>query len=77
MRYPIKWKPVSEELETKRMQLFDVQSPYRNGMTSDPLDITVPYRMPEVAKKIYNFKVRPDDIWIITYPKCGTTWTQV
>ncbi|TRY80786.1 hypothetical protein TCAL_15445, partial [Tigriopus californicus] len=28
------------------------------------------------AKGIYNMEVTQDDTWIVTYPKCGTTWTQ-
>lgn len=31
---------------------------------------------PKYAERIRNLEVRPDDVWIITYPKCGTTWTQ-
>ncbi|CAG9800620.1 unnamed protein product [Chironomus riparius] len=28
------------------------------------------------AEEIKNFEVFEDDIWVITFPKCGTTWTQ-
>jgi len=37
----------------------------------------MPKGFEEVAERIYNMEIRPDDIWIVTYPKCGTTWTQV
>lgn len=30
----------------------------------------------QFAERIRDFVVYPDDIWVLTYPKCGTTWAQ-
>ncbi|XP_033230992.1 sulfotransferase 4A1-like [Belonocnema kinseyi] len=35
-----------------------------------------PYRYTEEAEEFYNFKPRPSDTWIISYPRSGTTVMQ-
>lgn len=39
-------------------------------------NITMPRAYEQFIGRIRNIDVYEDDTWVITYPKCGTTWTQ-
>ncbi|XP_055593598.1 sulfotransferase 1B1-like [Uranotaenia lowii] len=41
-----------------------------------PAHCVVSSKFLQAAERIHNFTVYEDDVWIVTFPKCGTTWTQ-
>ena len=71
------WKNFSEEEKEARKKLFGPGSSCLDGVISEPYGLIAPHAMEKVVEKCMKLEVRPDDIWIVTYPKCGTTMTQV
>lgn len=50
-------------------------SPFRRGYCE--IDgVTLPEHFQDFIERILNMEVFEDDIWICSYPKTGTTWTQ-
>jgi len=45
-------------------------------MRVQPSGFIYPTVMQQYIDRIKKFEVKDDDIWICTFPKCGTTWTQ-
>ncbi|KAL1376099.1 hypothetical protein pipiens_004509 [Culex pipiens pipiens] len=44
--------------------------------TWTPVHCVMPTRYCEFAERIRNLTVYDDDVWVVTFPKAGTTWTQ-
>lgn len=78
VEYPFEWVQISADLNKKYYELCpDERSSQRDLIVSKPGNVVMCKNFTlSLAKSIYDFELRPDDIWINTFPKCGTTWTQ-
>ncbi|XP_037072949.1 sulfotransferase family cytosolic 1B member 1-like [Pollicipes pollicipes] len=73
--YPFKIIPLEDELQKRIAKDFEG---YPNGLVSTndwgfKLSGTINEALLE---DLYNYPLDPRDVWVVTPPKCGTTWTQ-
>lgn len=59
---------VHAEIDPKTVQHLSLPSDYEYSKCF----LTKKYS--KLADRIQNFIIRPDDVWIVSFPKCGTTW---
>ncbi|KAL5277314.1 hypothetical protein ACFFRR_002509 [Megaselia abdita] len=50
--------------------------PVKTQYSSKPIYKNLNYNSVETLEPVLNFEVFEDDLWLISYPKCGTTWSQ-
>ncbi|KAF4518308.1 hypothetical protein B566_EDAN005877 [Ephemera danica] len=74
MATTVTYSTVDESFADRLESLFGMKD---GGLIEvNPGRVLMPPRFKEVAQRIVDLEVRPDDVWLISYPRTGSTWTQ-
>ena len=74
IKYPFTWEDLPHEDVATIKKHFGLSSVHRDLVRSRPRAFTLKKSILLNYERLFQMKLRPDDIWVVTYPKCGTTW---
>ncbi|XP_059490649.1 luciferin sulfotransferase-like [Neocloeon triangulifer] len=70
----VKYRDLEADLAKKLEAMFGVAN---GGMIEvNPGQVLIPPKFKDVAQRIVDMEVHPDDVWLVSYPRTGSTWTQ-
>uniref|UniRef100_A0A023F9A7 Putative sulfotransferase n=1 Tax=Triatoma infestans TaxID=30076 RepID=A0A023F9A7_TRIIF len=69
----VNYKEMNDDIQKQLDELFQKE---QSLIEVNPGKVYLPTKFKEIGERIYNMEVREDDVWVVSYPRTGSTWCQ-